>query len=329
MPRILEKMYDYLQEQRLGNNWFRRMVTTSALSLAKSFGDKDGHWSSKFGILMARIFVLNPWKKMLGGSVKCIVVGAASLRPEIGRFFAAARIKTREGYGMTETSPLISLNRLEPGLNEFGTVGIPVPGVQIRIDNRERSEEGEIQVKGPNVMQGYFRRPELTSEVFTKDGWMRTGDVGHFINKKFLQITDRKKDIFKTSAGKYVAPQPLENLLISSPYIDQCMIIGFQKPFIGALVVPNFSLLQQWCDEQEIHWTSSQFMVHNIKIRTKLEKEVDKVNQGLSNFTRIKRIILCHEEWTVDRGELTGTLKPVRKVLEDRHTKEILKIYET
>lgn len=327
VPRILEKMYDFLQAQRLGKNWFKRLVITKAIQVASSFGERRSHPIPGIDLLLARIFVLNPWKRLLGGRLKCIVVGAASLRPEIGRFFSAAKIKVREGYGMTETSPIISLNRFEPGLNKFGTVGIPVPGVQVKIDTPTFGEEGEILVKGPNVMKGYYKQPELTSEVFTPDGWLKTGDIGHFVDNKFLQITDRKKDIFKTSAGKYVAPQPLENLLASSPYIDQCMILGFNKPFITALIVPDFTLLRQWCEDQEIHWTSSQYMVHNIKIISKIEEEVEIVNQELPNFTRVKKFILDHEEWTVEKGGITATLKPIRKVLEELHSKEIEKMY--
>jgi len=328
VPRILEKMYDFLQEQRFGKSWFKRWVIIKAMKVASSFGETKSRPIPGIDLLLARIFVLNPWKRLVGSRLKCIVVGAASLRPEIGRFFSAAKIKIREGYGMTETSPIISLNRFEPGLNKFGTVGIPVPGVQVKIDAPSYGEEGEILVKGPNVMQGYYKQQGLTSEVFTPDGWLKTGDIGHFVDNKFLRITDRKKDIFKTSAGKYVAPQPLENLLTSSPYIDQCMILGFNKPFITALIIPNFTLLRQWSEDQEIHWTSSQYMVHNIKIRDKMEEEVEMVNQELPNFTRVKKFILGHQEWTVEKGEVTATLKPIRKVLEKLYSKEIDKMYE-
>jgi len=328
VPRVLEKMYDYLQEQTLAKSWLVRKLTSWAIKTAQEYSRKKKN--SIFLIIklfFARILVLNKWRNQLGGKLKCIVVGAASLSPEIARMYSAAGIRIREGYGMTEASPLISLNRFAPGLNRFGTVGIPVPAMDLKIAEENDEGEGEIWIKGPNVMHGYFNRPELNSEVFTEDGWFKTGDVGRIVDGRFLQITDRKKDIFKTSAGKYIAPQPIENALKSSPYIIQSLVIGFQRPFVTALIVPNFHLLEEWCESEKIHWTSPQYMVHNIKVYERIEEEVTQINQNLTNYKQIKAFILCDEEWTTDNKLLTATLKPIRKSLLKQNEKSLNKIY--
>ncbi len=278
--------------------------------------------------IVARLLVLNRWKRNLGGQVRYIIVGAATLQPSIARLFEATGIRIREGYGMTEASPFITTNRFEPGLNKIGTVGIPIPGVEVRIDNPDEEGNGEIQVKGPNIMQEYFKEPELTKESFTADGWFKTGDVGHFEDKRFLKITGRKKHIFKTSAGKYIAPHQLQNHFTSSSYIQQCLIIGFQRPYVTALIVPNYSLLEKWCKDKKIHWTSPQFMAHNIKVVDKIQSEIDLLNQRLSNFQRIKKFTLCHREWTIEDGLYSASYKPIRHRLMAIFDKEIKKMYE-
>jgi len=328
VPRILEKMYDYLLEQRLEKNLLKKMLLNWAIKVGERY-----HTNHKLGFMyeielfMARLLVLNYWRRMLGGKIKLMVVGGAALRPEIGRFFSAAGIKTLVGYGLTETSPLLTINRTEPGLNQLGTVGIPIPGVQIKIDHPDENDEGEILVKGPNVMQGYYKRPDLTEKVFTADGWLKTGDVGMFVSKRFLKITDRTKDIFKTSSGKYIAPQPLEYHFMASTFIQQCVIIGFNRPYVTALFVPQFSILKIWCEQENVHWTSPQYMIHNIKVREKIQQEIDKLNDELPNFKRVRNFILNHEEWSIENRDLTASFKLIRsKIIED-HKTEIEKIY--
>ena len=328
VPRVLEKMYDHLIAQALAQNWLKRNISTWAIKIAQEYKkQRKARLFLSIKILMARLLVLNKWRNQLGGNLQCIVVGAASLRPEIARMFSAAGIRIREGYGMTEASPLISLNRFSPGLNRFGTVGIPVAAMDLRIVDEYGKGEGEIWIKGPNVTQGYYKRPELNKEVFTEDGWFKTGDVGRLIEDRFLQITDRKKDIFKTSSGKYIAPQPLENMLKSSPFVMQSLVIGFARPFVIALIVPDFNFLQEWCRENDIHWTSAQYIVHNIKVQEKFEQEVGKVNETLTNYKQIKKFILCPDEWTVENKLLTATQKPIRKSLIALNEKEINKLY--
>ncbi len=328
VPRVLEKMYDFMEEQSMRRNIIKRKLITWAMAVGKQYGEggRVKPWLS-IRLFFARILVLRQWRKKLGGKIRYMVVGAASLRPEIGRMFSASGIHIIEGYGMTETAPLISMNRYEPGLNRFGTVGMVIPGMDLKIDEPNENQEGEILVKGPNVMTGYFKRPELTKAAFTEDGWFRTGDVGKFVHQRFLKITDRKKDIFKTSAGKYIAPQPLQNHFTESLFIERCLIVGFQRPFVTALIVPHFEFLEAWCFQENIHWTSPQFMIHNIRVRNKFQQEVDQLNETLPNVEQIKNFVLCPQDWTTDRGELTNTLKPVRQKLMSNYESEIEKMY--
>lgn len=331
VPRVLEKLYGYVHKELLGKNPIKRFLMKQALSIAKNYTPSvylfdTGFWYS-FKLFFVRLLVLNKWRKGLGGKLQYIAVGAASMNPEISRFFQAANITICEGYGMTETSPLIAINRFQKGMNRFGTVGIPLPHVQVKID-AETGEAGEIWVKGPNVMREYYKNPEMTEGVLTQDGWFKTGDVGVFIEDKFLKITDRKKDIFKTSSGKYIAPQPLENHFKTSAYIQQCLIIGFNRPYVTALIVPNFALLENWCTQESIHWTAPEYMIHNIKVRAMLQKEIDKRNKDLPNNERLRDFVLCAKEWTTETGEMTTSFKPLRDVLHKQYTKDIEKMYE-
>jgi long-chain acyl-CoA synthetase len=328
VPKTLEKMYEYLEEKQVNSDWLTRKVIAWAMSVGEKF-HADGKVRPLLGLQLAvaRLLVLNRWKKALGGKIKFTVVGAAALRPEIGRLFSAANVKVLAGYGMTEASPFIAVNRPEPGLNKFGTVGLPVPGVEVKIENPSAEGEGEILVKGDNVVSGYFNRPDLNAEVFA-DGWLHTGDVGKIIHKRFLMITDRKKDIFKTTAGIYVAPQVVENLLCSSSFITQCFVVGFNRPHVLAVVVPHFVLLQRWCTDNGIHWTSPPYMIHNIKVIQKMQEEIDRLNQEVESHQRIRKFVLTDFEWTTENGLLTTSLKPIRAKLAEHYKAQIEKAYE-
>ncbi len=328
VPRVLEKMYDYMQAQLMDKSLLKRKLIAWAFEIGMKY-QSEGRKPFLFSLQLffARVLVLSQWRKKLGGKIRYMVVGAASLRPEIGRLFSAAGIHIVEGYGMTETAPLISINRFEPGQNEFGTVGLVISGTEVKIDQPDAQGQGEILVLGPQVMKGYYQRPDLNQEVFTQEGWFRTGDVGHFVNGRFLQITDRKKDIFKTSAGVYIAPQPLQNHFAKSLFIQRCLIIGFQRPFVAALIVPNFEVLEAWCTQEHIHWTSPQFMVHNIKVLARLQHEIDTLNEALANVERVRRFVLCPQDWTVEGGELTASLKPIRQRIVTNYQNEIEKMY--
>lgn len=328
VPRVLEKMYAHLQEQALADNKLKRAIVNWALKTAQAYNKNERkRVSLTIKLFFARLLVLNKWKNQLGGKLACMVVGAAALRPEIARMFSAANIRIREGYGMTEASPLISLNRFSPGLNKFGTVGIPIPAMDLKIDAENENGEGEILIKGPNVTQGYYKRPKINKEVFSKDGWFKTGDVGKLIDGKFLQITDRKQDIFKTSSGKFVAPLPIENKLNSTRFIHQSLILGLSRPYVIAILILDFKFLEEWCISQEIHWTSPTYMIHNIKVREKIKQEIEIVNQDLAHFKHIRDFILGVDEWTVENHFLTGTLKPIRKKIQNHFRQAIKKLY--
>ncbi|MCO6493389.1 MAG: long-chain fatty acid--CoA ligase [Phaeodactylibacter sp.] len=329
VPRFLEKAYDGILEQASRRSLLLRRLVIWAMAIGESYQARGSfrplYWLK---LQLAGLSVFWYWRRQLGGRVEGIFVGAAALQPRLARLFTAAGIPIREGYGMTETSPVIAFNRFSPGGNRFGTVGIPIPGLELRIDAPEGQEEGEILVKGPNVMMGYYNRPEETAAVYTEDGWLRTGDIGRIVHKRFLQITGRRKDIFKTSGGKYIAPQELEAALRSSPYIEECLALGFQRPFATALVLPNFSLLRSWCEENDIHWTAPQFMVHNHKVELFLAGEIERINQELPPYKRIRNFHLLHEPWSPETGELTPTLKARRDVILEKFSKEVDALYE-
>ncbi len=329
VPRILEKMYDQILAVQVEQSWGKRNIASWALKIGMTYKERPGfrlgYWLQ---LQLAKMLVLNKLKRNLGGRVTAIIVGAAYLQPSLGRLMAAMGIKAREGYGMTETAAAATLNRFQPGLYAFGTVGLPTPGVKVKIDEPDENGEGEVLVKGPNVMQGYYKQPVETSRVLGEDGWLHTGDIGKFVQRHFLQITDRKKDIFKTSSGKYIAPLVLENHFKQSPFIEQCMIVGFQRPFVTALVVPNFDLLERWAKEHKIHWTSPQYMVINIKIKQRIQEEIDAYNAQLPNYQTVRAFHLLHQEWTMESGLLTYTMKLVRAKILAAFKKEIELMYK-
>ncbi len=328
VPRLLEKMYEGMNEQVNEKSAFFQRIFQWAIRLGEQYNGKKrmalGYWLK---LKIADLLIFSHWRKLMGGRIEGVIVGAAALQPKLGRLFSAAGIEIREGYGLTETSPVISFNRFEPGGVHFGTVGIPIPGVEVKIDHTNKISEGEILVKGPNVMMGYFNQAELTAKVMSKDGWFRTGDVGHFVHKRFLQITDRKKDIFKTSKGKYIAPQNLETKLLASPFIEHCIILGFNRPFVIALILPSFPQLKKWCEENKVHWTGPQFMVINPKVEQFFSTLIDTINMSLSNHEQIKKFHVLFEPWSIQNDILTPTYKPKRAILEEKYQKEIEDLY--
>ena len=329
VPRFLEKIYEKLEEKISRQNKILQKIGRWALSLGGRYTGLRGQpIGYKIKLWVADFLVFRYWRKALGGRVKGIVVGAAALQPRLGRFFSAAQIRIREGYGLTETSPVIAFNRFEPGGTRFGTVGIALPGVELKINNPNGDGVGEIWVKSPGVMQGYYQKEEETALVLDADGWFRTGDVGKIVFKRFLQITDRQKDIFKTTSGRYVAPQVIENHFKSSPFIEQCLVGGANRSYVVALVVPSFVRLQAWCEAHNVHWTAPQFMVINPKVIRFMNSLLDELNAELSNHERVKKIHLLYEEWTVENGDLTPTLKPRRSVITKKYENEINEMYE-
>jgi long-chain acyl-CoA synthetase len=329
VPRVLEKIFEQIQLKINSSNRIIKFFGKQAVEIGKKY-----EWKRNYELIylikrwLADIFIYRKWRAVFGGNIKGVIVGAAALPIELGKIFNAAGIKIREGYGLTETSPVITFNRFEPGGNRFGTVGIPVPGVNIRINEPDEDGSGEIMASGPNVMMGYFNNIELTNEVLDKDGWFHTGDIGKIVQNHFLQITDRKKDIFKTSSGKYIAPQRIESLLNLNEFIDYNIIVGFNKPYIVALIVPNFIALKSWCDKNKVHWTSPTYMVHNPKVEKLFLKLISKINRELSNHEKIRKIDIFADIWDVESGELTTTLKLKRKSIEVKYAKAINELYE-
>jgi long-chain acyl-CoA synthetase len=228
-----------------------------------------------------------------------------------------------EAYGLTETSPGVAFNRYNKEDMLIGTVGPALPGVTIKI-----AEDGEVLVKGPNIMKGYYNQPEKTDEVIDKEGWFHTGDIGEMVNGKFLKITDRKKEMFKTSGGKYIAPQFIENKLKESTLIEMAMVVGDGQKFPGALIVPNFEALKEWCQHKGIAYSSDAEMVQQENILDKFQKEIDKINEHFAQWEKIKKTVLLPKAWTVENHELTAKLSLKRKIIENNYEKEIEGIYK-
>ena len=332
VPRVLERMHERLLEERNRSGRLKKKILDWAIALGERFPYSGGQampFDYRLKRWLADILVFRHWRKRMGGRIRYIAVGAAALQPRLGRLFSAARIDVREGYGLTETSPVIAFNRFEPGGVHFGTVGIPAPGVEVRI-GEERDEEGngEVEVRGPNVTSGYLNLPEESAERFTPDGWFRTGDLGRFEYKRFLKITGRKSEVFKTTTGKFVAPSFVEQQLSTSDYISQSLVVGLNRAFVGALVVPDFQQLEAWCNENKVHWTSPQFMVLNPKVEKFYRLEIEKINEErLGTIEKVRAFHLLFEPWTPENGLLTPTLKVRREVLTNRYAGEIEKMF--
>lgn len=331
VPRILERMFERLQERRIAMGPLQRQVFDWAVYLGQHYrfsGERLIPFAYAARRLLADILVFRRWRKAMGGRLRYVFVGAAALQPSLGRLFSAAGIDVREGYGLTETSPVIAFNRFEPGGVRFGTVGMPAPGVEIRIAQPDENGEGEIEVRGPNVTGGYWNLPDESAARFTEDGWFRTGDLGILVHKRFYKITGRRSELFKTSAGKFVAPTYVETQLRTSPFIAQALVLGANQSHPGALILPDFVQLEAWCTENQVHWTAPQFMVHNPKVQRLIHSEIHSVNEMcLAPAERIRYFHLLFEPWTPENGLLTATLKLKRSAFLERYKKEIEELF--
>ncbi|MEX0811730.1 MAG: long-chain fatty acid--CoA ligase [Chitinophagales bacterium] len=324
VPRLLEKVYDKIVNKGLELTGLKRKLFFWALDLGMQFdlkGENSALYNFKLGI--ARKLIFSKWKEALGGEIEGIVTGAAALQLRLERVFSAGGIAVRQGYGQTETSPVITINRFEEGEYMLGSVGTPIAGVEVKID----PETNEILCKGPNVMMGYYNLPDKTAETIDKDGWLHTGDCGEFVEGKFLKITDRVKELFKTSGGKYVAPQVIENKMKESMLIEQMAVIGENQKFVSALVVPAIEGLKDWCKNNGVDFTSLEEVVKNEKVLQAYEEEINKYNDEFGKWEQVKRFKLLPKEWSVDSGELTPTMKLKRRVIHERYAKEIEDLY--
>ncbi|MCB0794571.1 MAG: long-chain fatty acid--CoA ligase [Flavobacteriales bacterium] len=322
VPRLLEKIYDKIVAKGEALTGIKRRLFFWALDLGHQYElNGKGLWY-QMQLSLARKLIFSKWQEALGGKVRVVASGSAALQPRLARVFTAAGIPVMEGYGLTETSPVVSVNAEVDNGVRFGTVGRPVKDVQVRI-----AEDGEILVKGPNVMVGYYKDPEMTAQVMDPDGWFHTGDIGEIDADGFLKITDRKKEIFKTSGGKYIAPQVMENKLKSSRFIEQVMVIGEGQKFPAALIVPSFDFLRDYCRLKGIPFEDREQVIQDDRIKDRIMKEVHVANEGLGNWERIKKIALLAHEWTIDAGELTPTLKLRRKPILARYAAQVDSIY--
>ena len=321
VPRLLEKIYDKIIAKGEALTGIKRALFFWSLSVAEDYKEKDNSAFYMIKLSIARKLIFSKWKEAVGGRIKTIASGSASLQTRLARVFNAAEIPIMEGYGLTETSPVISVNEIKNDGMRFGSVGKPIEFMDVRIE-----EDGEIVVKGPNVMIGYYNLPEKTKETFTDDGYFRTGDIGEFRND-FLYITDRKKEMFKTSGGKYIAPQVMENKYKESRFIEQIMVVGENKKLPAALIVPSFTFLKDYCLRKGIKYNSIDDIIKNERIINRIAKEIDLYSQKFGKWEQVKKFELLNHEWTVENGELTPTLKLKRRIIKDKYQKEIDKIY--
>ncbi len=322
VPRLLEKTYEKIMAKGAELTGLKRKLFDWSLALANEYdNERSRGLYYNMQLALANKLIFSKWREALGGNLRFIVTGGAACQVRLIRIFTAAGIPIYEGYGPTENSPVISVNRKEKGGTRFGTVGPVIEGQQVKLE-----ADGEICVKGPSVMMGYYKRPDLTAETII-DGWLHTGDIGVFEENKFLKITDRKKELFKTSGGKYVAPQPIENKMKESPFVEQMMVVGAEQKFVGALIVPSIPNLREWMQHKGIPFTTAEDAVNNPKVLDLYRELVDSFNKFFNHVEQIKKFELLPNEWTIDTGELTPTLKLKRKVIMEKYKAAIDRIY--
>ncbi len=327
VPRLLEKVYDKIVAKGGELSGISRALFFWALGLGLEH-EMEGRngWFYEFKLKIANKIIFNKWREALGGEMVRIFVGAAALQPRLAKVFTAAQIPVFEGYGLSETSPVVAVNLPSVGDKYYGTVGPLLPGVEVKIDAKEGKDEGEILVKGANVMLGYFNQPEKTKEVM-EGGWFHTGDIGKMVDGKYLKITDRLKEIFKTSGGKYIAPQVMENRFKESMFVEQIMVIGEGQKHPAALIIPSFVTLHEWCRRHNIGYTSDSEMVKDRRIVAKFQEEIDKYNKNFSGYEQVKKFELLSTVWGIETGELTATLKLKRKKIIENYKGAYENIY--
>lgn len=322
VPRLMERVYDRIIGKGKDLSYIKKQIFFWAVNLGFKYNPhKNSPWYN-LRLKIARKLVFSKWKAGLGGNIEIIVSGGAALQPRLAHIFWAAGMKVLEGYGLTETSPVIAVNNLNTMEVMFGTVGPVIEYVEVRI-----AEDGEILCKGPNVMMGYYKAPDLTAEVIDKDGWLHTGDIGMIVDGKYLKITDRKKEMFKLSSGKYIAPQVIENKLKESFFIENLMVIGENQKFASALISPNFEFLHNWAAMHGIKFRDNVELISLPEVNTRFQKEVNEMNKNLGQTEQIKRFRLVPEEWSPQTGEMSPTLKLKRKVISDKYKNIIEEIY--
>ena len=315
VPRLLEKVYDKIVAKGHEQTGIKHSLFFWALDLGLKYDNQKGHgFLYDTQLALANKLIFNKWREALGGNLRCIVSGGGALQPRLARVFWAAQIRVMEGYGLTETSPVIAVGGFEKENNMIGTVGPIIDNTEVKI-----AEDGEILTKSASVMKGYYNKPDLTEEVFDKDGWFHTGDVGELVDGKFLKITDRKKEMFKTSGGKYIAPQVIEGKLKEDPLIEQAMVVGVGEKFASVLIVPSIPDLKNWCKRNGVPDAPAEELVKNEKVHGEYSRLVKHYNQGFAQWEQVKKFELLPNQWTVETGEMTPTLKVKRKVITENN----------
>ncbi len=323
VPRLLEKVYDKIVAKGSDLSGIKKALFFWALELGLEFDpQEDKGWWYNFRLKIANKLIFSKWREALGGNVVAIVSGGAALQARLARVFTSAQIPILEGYGLTETSPVIAVNSLLKDGTKIGTVGKPLANLDVKI-----ADDGEIIVKGPSVMMGYYNLPDESKAVFDENGYFHTGDIGELVNGQYLKITDRKKEIFKTSGGKYIAPQVMENKFKESRFIEQIMVIGEGEKFAAAFIQPDFLFLKDWCDRKGLACNTNKDMVSNERVIARIQREVDSMNENFSNYEKIKKFELLSEPLSIDSGELTPTLKLKRKNVLAKYQDLYTKIY--
>ncbi len=322
VPRLLEKVFEKIMITGESLTGIKRKLFFWAVALGEQYDNiNQGSWWYRTQLKLANKLIFVKWREALGGNVKFIVTGGAACQVKLLRIFNAAQIPVYEGYGPTENSPIISINLRTPGGTKYGTVGHVISGVDYKLE-----ADGEICVAGPSVMKGYYKRPDLTAETII-NGWLHTGDIGEIIDGKYLKITDRKKELFKTSGGKYVAPQPIENKMKESPFIEQIVLIGDNKRFVSALIVPGFSKLKEWAKQHGIEYTSNEEIIKNNMVITMITDIVDEYNKLFNQVEQVKKFTLIPREFSIERQEMTPKLSIRRKNILANFEKEIDSMY--
>lgn len=324
VPRLLEKVFEKIMAAGHELSFIKLAIFGWAVNLANHY-DLQGKNNLFYNLRLffARKIVFVKWQEALGGDVKGIVCGSAALQPRLARIFTAAGIPVIEGYGLTETSPVITCNRFEKGSYYFGTTGRTIPGVSIKL-----SGEHEVLTKGPNVMIGYYRNPEATLSAFDSEGWFHTGDTGEIVDDGFLKINGRLSEIFKTSGGKFVAPQPIENKMKESFFIEHIMVVGENRKFTAALIQPKFDFIKNWAEEKNLPLNTPAEVVQSDEVKKRIWKEVQKYNKRFGHIEQVKKIALVPDVWSVETGELTPTMKVKRKFLIEKYREQIEHIYD-
>ncbi|WP_209403220.1 long-chain fatty acid--CoA ligase [Pseudozobellia sp. WGM2] len=322
VPRLLEKVYDKILAKGSELTGIKKKLFFWAIDIGLAYEPygKNGWWYEQ-KLALARKLIFSKWKEGLGGNLSLIASGSAALQPRLARIFNAAEFGLMEGYGLTETSPVISVNDMRDGGFRIGTVGIPIDRTEVKI-----AEDGEICIKGPQVMMGYYNDPEKTGEVLI-DGYFHTGDIGEIDQDGFLKITDRKKEMFKTSGGKYVAPQLLENRFKQSRFIEQIMVVGEGEKMPAAIIQPDFEYLNEWAKQQNITIPENSDIVLNEKVLQQYQKEVDEANEKFAKWEKVKQFRLTPDVWSISDGHLTPTMKLRRKIVKEKYIELYNDIY--